>query len=103
MKKSLIALCFTSFFAAAPLMAEQMKVENLDLIPAANLPTVEAELTVAPNVPKPLERDTPAKVVVKLETLEKVMEIDKGVKFKYWTFNGSTPAPFVPTYKCLYR
>lgn len=95
MKKSLITLCFAAFLAGTPLMAEQPNVENLDLIPVANLPTVEAELTVAPNVPKPLARNTPAKVVVKLETLEKVMEIEKGVKFKYWTFNGSTPAPFI--------
>lgn len=28
------------------------------------------------------------KVVVKFEVLEKVMEIESGVKFKYWMFNG---------------
>ncbi|WP_208790047.1 copper-containing nitrite reductase [Actinobacillus vicugnae] len=94
MKKTLIALCFACIFSV-PTMAEQPQSSDSELVPMANLPTIDAELTVAPNVPKPLERNTPARVVVKLETLEKVMEIEKGVQFKYWTFNGSTPAPFI--------
>lgn len=87
MKKTFFLLGFLSSSAFAIPVAE--------LVPAAQLPTIEAELTTAPNVPKPLERTTPAKVVVKLESLEKIMPIDKGVQFKYWTFNGSTPAPFI--------
>ncbi|WP_041639647.1 copper-containing nitrite reductase [[Mannheimia] succiniciproducens] len=62
---------------------------------SSELPSIEAELTYAPNVPKPVNRTTPANVVVKLEAADRMMEIMPGVKFKYWTFNGSTPAPFI--------
>lgn len=62
---------------------------------SAVLPVIEAELTTAPNVPAPIKRDYPARVVVKLEALEKIMEIMPKVQFKYWTYNGSTPAPFI--------
>lgn len=68
--------------------------ENLTAL-SAELPVIEAELTFAPNVPKPITRKKPARVIVKLEAIEKVMEIMGGVQFKYWTFNGATPAPFI--------
>lgn len=84
-----------TFFLLGLLSSSAFAIPVAELVPAAQLPTIEAELTTAPNVPKPLERTTPAKVVVKLESLEKIMPIDKGVQFKYWTFNGSTPAPFI--------
>lgn len=38
---------------------------------ASELPVIEANLTSPPLVPPPLERDHPAKVVVKMETVEK--------------------------------
>ena len=61
----------------------------------SSLQVIDAELTVAPNVPAPIKRDYPARVIVKLEALEKIMEIMPQVQFKYWTYNGSTPAPFI--------
>ncbi len=60
-----------------------------------NLPEIEAELTLAPQVPKPIDRNYPAKVVVKLTALEQIMELMEGVRFKFWTLNGSVPAPFI--------
>ena len=97
MKKTMLAVMLGSIMAVNSVQAveNQLKNVNESVVPMAQLPTVEAELTFAPNVPKPIERTTPAKVVVKLEALEKVMEIESGVKFKYWTFNGTTPAPFI--------
>ncbi|MCF0155490.1 MAG: nitrite reductase, copper-containing [Veillonella sp.] len=61
----------------------------------SRLPVVQAELTTAPNVPKPIDRDYPARVVVNLEVQQKVMPITKGVDYKFWTYNGSTPGPFI--------
>nr|WP_242650049.1 MULTISPECIES: copper-containing nitrite reductase [Rodentibacter] len=59
------------------------------------LPEIEAEITLAPQVPKPVDRNYPAKVVVKLTALEKIMELMEGVQYKFWTFNGNVPAPFI--------
>ncbi|WP_456069834.1 copper-containing nitrite reductase [Haemophilus paraphrohaemolyticus] len=97
MKKTALAMMLAFNFSLPNVQAVENQQQNANsiFVPMAQLPTVEAELVFAPNVPKPIERTTPAKVVVKLEALEKVMEIESGVKFKYWTFNGSTPAPFI--------
>ena len=59
------------------------------------LPEIEAELTSAPNVPKPIERNYPAKVIVKLTASEQIAELIDGVQFKFWTLNGGVPAPFI--------
>lgn len=97
MKKHLLTATLALCFALPNVQAVENAEQNANPMfqPMESLPTVEAELTLAPNVPKPIERSTPVKVVVKLEALEKVMEIEPNVKFKYWTFNGSTPAPFI--------
>ncbi|PVX33020.1 dissimilatory nitrite reductase (NO-forming) copper type apoprotein [Pasteurella langaaensis DSM 22999] len=98
MKKTAIAILLgiTLPFSTSILAdnSESKTTQNSTAL-TAELPVVEAELTFAPNVPKPINRKEPARVVVKLEALEKVMEIMGGVQFKYWTFNGATPAPFI--------
>lgn len=62
---------------------------------ASQLPIEEAMLTSPPVVPPPITRDHPAKVVVKMETVEKVMEIADGVEYMFWTFGGSVPGQFL--------
>ncbi|MGO4998444.1 copper-containing nitrite reductase [Oceanisphaera sp. W20_SRM_FM3] len=62
---------------------------------AAELPVIEAVLTAPPMVPPPLNRDHAAKVVIKMETVEKVMEIADGVEYMFWTFGGSVPGQFL--------
>lgn len=95
------------FFKASALSLAAVTLgAGLSLIPNAqakspthdethNLPEIEAELTTAPNVPKPLNRDYAAKVIVKLTALEKIMDLMDGVQYKFWTLNGSVPAPFI--------
>lgn len=58
-------------------------------------PPVEAELTDPPQVPKPITRDKPAKVVVKLEVRELDMPMADGVTYTYWTFGGKVPGKFI--------
>lgn len=55
----------------------------------------EAVLTEPPMVPPPIDRDYATKVIVKLETQEKEMELSDGVKFDYWTFGGTVPGKFI--------
>lgn len=64
------------------------------LTAAQSLPVEEAVMTSPPLVPPPLERDHPAKVIVRMETVEKVMPMTDGVDYMYWTFGGSVPGQF---------
>ncbi|HGN6422538.1 TPA: nitrite reductase, copper-containing, partial [Neisseria gonorrhoeae] len=56
--------------------------------PAGELPVIDAVTTHAPEVPPAIDRDYPAKVRVKMETVEKTMKMDDGVEYRYWTFDG---------------
>lgn len=57
--------------------------------------TVTAELTDAPLMPKPLTYNTPKRVMVELETIEKVMKISDSTDYTFWTFGGSVPGKFI--------
>ncbi len=59
------------------------------------LPVEQAVLTFAPEVPPPIERRHPAKVVVHLETTEYVGELADGVEYTFWTFGDAVPGPFI--------
>lgn len=62
---------------------------------ANELPVEQAVLTSAPQVPPPIERDYPAKVVVNLETREQVGRLADGVEYTFWTFGDSVPGSFI--------
>lgn len=57
----------------------------------------KAVLTDAPNVPPPIKRRNPTKLVVNLEVIEKEMPIAEGVTYTFWTFGGSVPGRFIRT------
>lgn len=57
--------------------------------------TVTAELTNAPNVPKPLTYTSPKRVIVQLEAIEKVMPISDSSEYTFWTFGGHVPGNFI--------
>ncbi len=61
----------------------------------AELPVIEAVLTAAPQVPPPIDRDHPAKVVVSLDTTEQVGRLADGVEYVFWTFGGTVPGSFI--------
>ena len=63
--------------------------------PAGELPVIDAVTTHAPEVPPAIDRDYPAKVRVKMETVEKTMKMDDGVEYHYWTFNGDVPGRMI--------
>ena len=63
--------------------------------PSSELPVIDAIMTHAPEVPPPTDRDHPAKVRVKMETIEKTMKMDDGVEYHYWTFNGDVPGQMI--------
>jgi len=55
----------------------------------------KATLTTAPNVPPAIGRTAPATVVVNFEAKEYVGELADGVKYKFWSYNGTVPGPMV--------
>ena len=77
--------------AEAPASGAQAAAET----PAAELPVIDAVTTHAPEVPPAIDRDHPARVRVKMETVEKTMKMDDGVEYHYWTFNGDVPGRMI--------
>ena len=68
--------------------------------PAVNLgdpvgEPIKAVLTAAPEVPPPVNRDVPKKVIVELEVKEVDKSISEGVTYTFWTFGGDVPGRFI--------
>jgi nitrite reductase (NO-forming) len=57
--------------------------------------TETAVLAQAPNVPPPITRKNPAKVIVNLEVREVTKTLAEGVEFVFWTFGGDVPGSFI--------
>ncbi len=67
---------------------------NGDFGPPQGQP-IDAILTLPPNVPPATGRKVPAKVIVKLDVIEKEMAISEGVTYTLWTFGGTVPGNFI--------
>ncbi|MDA8382246.1 MAG: copper-containing nitrite reductase [Betaproteobacteria bacterium] len=63
-----------------------------DVRPADPIARVTADPT---NIPPPITRRRPAVVPVLLEAKEVLGEIENGVFFKFMTYNGQVPGPFI--------
>jgi nitrite reductase (NO-forming) len=74
--------------ASSPVAKEELKYE-------ASGDEEIAVLTDAPNVPPPLTRKNPTKVVVHLEVNEVVKRLADGVDYTFWTFGGNVPGKFI--------
>lgn len=68
---------------------------TLQPVNAKSLPKIDAVTTFAPDVPPPIKRNYAAYVVVNFEAIELIKELDNGVKYHFWTFDGSVPGKFV--------
>lgn len=62
---------------------------------AMEMATIKAQLTTLPQVPAPITRKNPAHVVVNMEAKEYVGTLADGVKYKFWSFNGTVPGPMM--------
>ncbi len=86
--------CALLAFAMVTHAAAATKRDSGDFGPPQGAP-VRAVLTSPPNVPPPITRKTPAKVIVELEVVEKEMQISEGVNYTFWTFGGTVPGSFI--------
>ncbi len=80
-------------------VAADASVDERPTVPTRALPEIRGEekavLTAAPSVPAPITRTRATKVVVELETSEKVMRLADGVDYTFWTFGGNVPGHFI--------
>ncbi len=88
-KRSVMKRCFQ--LGVASLLISSFGCQR----PAQEGAAVPAELTFAPQVPAPITRSEPAKVVVNLEAIEKAGDLADGVTYPFWTYNGHVPGPFI--------
>lgn len=63
--------------------------------PADSLPAVEAPVVFAPDVPPPITRDYPVRMIVRLQSDEFRGELSKGIEYDFWGYNHHVPGPFV--------
>ena len=61
----------------------------------ANQQAGPAEVAFAPQVPPPIARSQPARVIVNLEVTEQNGELARGVIYNFWMYNGHVPGPFI--------
>jgi nitrite reductase (NO-forming) len=61
----------------------------------AGAPAVQDVVREASDLPPALTRRTPETVRVNLETIEVTGQLDDGTTYRYWTFGGKVPGPFV--------
>ena len=54
-----------------------------------------AKLTYAPEVPDPILRSHPTKVIVNLEAEQVIGRLADGVQYPFWTFGGRVPGKFI--------
>ena len=90
---ALVILILGSLLAVESAIAAPIKIPG-DLGPPRGKP-IQAILTSPPNVPPPIKRNYPAKVIVELEVIEKEMPISEGVSYTFWTFGGTVPGSFI--------
>lgn len=56
---------------------------------------MKAELTAPPNVPRPVGKRTAKKLIVDMEIQEREGMLSDGVRYVYWTFDGTVPGSFI--------
>jgi nitrite reductase (NO-forming) len=90
-------------FASVPADTELMASTAHAAIAAGELPLAHnahaadiASIVRAPtDLPAPVGDRAARTVKVELETIEKIGELGDGTTYRYWTFNGQVPGPFV--------
>lgn len=80
--------------AAGPVAPDTGGSRKGDFGPPQGKP-IDAVLTAPPLVPPATGRKAPAKVIVKLDVIEKEMAISEGVTYTFWTFGGTVPGSFI--------
>ncbi|MDR3404304.1 MAG: copper-containing nitrite reductase [Chthoniobacter sp.] len=90
-----ILLCATAWVRAAENEASAPKGLAAKIVDPEVVGEEHAVLAQAPNVPPPIQRRQPTKVIVDLEVREVVKKLADGVEYLFWTFGGDVPGSFI--------
>jgi nitrite reductase (NO-forming) len=95
-----VSMALSMGLVSGAVMAKEGNVANVALEQPASeaikkLPIEKAVRVAPPMVPPPITRKHPARVVVEMETVEKVMKMADGVDYMYWTFDSTVPGTFL--------
>ncbi|MDE0856800.1 MAG: copper-containing nitrite reductase [Nevskia sp.] len=93
-KNLILAACLSAVCAFSAVAAKAPAPLRGDFGPPQGEP-IRAVLTSPPEVPPPIHRNYPAKVIVELEVREVEKEISEGVSYTFWTFGGTVPGSFI--------
>ena len=96
-RTTLAALSLTASYIAVALLIAYCPEHSSEGLASSSqgLPTEEAVLTDAPEVPPAIARKKPARVVAHLEVKEVEARLADGVKYTFWTFGGHVPGKFL--------
>lgn len=94
MKKKILSLFVVGLITAFAISCKQEKktTNPKDMVVSGEM---VAELTAPPFVPKPVGDRKPMKLIVDMEIIEEEGEMADGVKYMYWTFDGTVPGSFI--------
>lgn len=85
-RKLLLAASVAALTVTTPCLAAE---------PAAQIPAATDISRDATDLPAPITRRNPETVRVNLNTVEVTGQLDNGATYRYWTFNGKVPGPFI--------
>jgi len=86
----------TCLVASAIFAAESpVKSDGSKLVDPESQGEEVAVVTQAPNVPPPITRKHPTKIIVNLEVREVTKRLADGVEYVFWTFGGDVPGSFI--------
>ena len=97
----MVRSCFLLTIAVAlatPLSGCRTQHESIRVVPEALDPVQGqelAEMASAPNVPPPITRSYPTRVILNIEIKEHTQALADGVSYTYWTFGDETPGKFL--------
>lgn len=92
---SALAICLTATLLAAEPETGAPKGPTAKGVDPEIVGEEKAVLTQAPNVPPPIQRKQPTKVIVNLEVREVIKRLADGVEYLFWTFGGDVPGSFI--------
>jgi hypothetical protein len=72
--------------------------EHLKKVPIEELPVLTDPalfMSMAPYVPPPINRTTPARLIIDLQSTVKVSKLSLTESYEFWTYNDAVPGPFI--------
>lgn len=99
MKRQFLSTLALSLLLGLSACKQQSSNANTNVVDAATIKTdgtiVMHDTIAPPFVPAPVGDRPAKKVVINMETIEKVGELANGVEYTFWTFDGTVPGTFL--------